>query len=130
MRNRYASWEGKFIGLPWNPRPVSSKGSVYERDAIFFRIPSAGNLTMQLEDSTDSSLAAKLAEADGKMRELNACVDRQSQLITNLADAGSDIASAQIVLDSLLISIFLWVKERQRLHSLLHARIIKATAAA
>ena len=85
---------------------------------------------MQLEDNTDSSLAAKLAEADGQMRELNACVGRQWQLITNLADAGSDIASAQIVLDSLLISIFLWVKERQRLHSLLHARIIKATAAA
>ena len=85
---------------------------------------------MQLEDNTDSSLAAKLAEADGQMRELNACVEGQWQLITNLADAGLDIASAQIVLDSLLISIFLWVKERQRLHSLLHARIIKATAAA
>ena len=97
---------------------------------LFFRIPSVGNLGMQLEDNTDSSLAAKLAEADGQVRELNACVDRQWQLITNLADAGSDIASAQIVLDSLLISIFLWVKERQRLHSLLHARIIKATAAA
>ena len=85
---------------------------------------------MQLEGNTDSSLAAKLAEADGRMRELNARVDRQWQLITNLADAGFDIASAQIVLDSLLVSIFLWVKERQRLHSLLHARIIKATAAA
>ena len=97
---------------------------------LFFRIPSVGNLGMQLEDNTDSSLATKLAEADGQMRELNACVDRQWQLITNLADAGSDTASAQIVLDSLLISIFLWVKERQRLHRLLHARIIKATAAA
>jgi len=85
---------------------------------------------MQLEGNTDSSLAAKLAEADGRMRELNARVDRQWQLITNLADVGSDIASAQIVLDSLLVSIFLWVKERQRLHSLLHASIIKATAAA
>ena len=126
MRNRYALWNGKFIGLPWNPTP---KGSVYERD-VFFRIPSAGNLGMRLKDNTDSSLAAKLAEADGQMRELNACVDRQWQLITNLTDAGSDIASAQIVLDSLLISIFLWVKERQRLHRLLHARIIKATAAA
>ena len=82
---------------------------------------------MQLEDNTDSSLAAKLAEADGQVRELNGCVDRQCQLITNLADAGLDIASAQIVLDSLLISVFLWVQERQRLHSLVHA---KTTAAA
>ena len=94
---------------------------------LFFRIPSVGNLGMQLEGNTDSSLATKLGEADGQMRELNACVDRQWQLITNLADAGSDIASAQIVLDSLLISIFLWVQERQRLHSLVHA---KTTAAA
>ena len=61
---------------------------------------------MQFEDNTDGSLAAKLAEADGQMRGLNACVDRQWQLITNLADAGSDIASAQVVLDSLLIRIF------------------------
>jgi hypothetical protein len=97
---------------------------------LFFRIPSVGNLGMQLEDNTDCWLATKLAEADGQMRELNARVDVQWQLITNLADAGSDIASAQIVLDSLLISIFLWVQERQRLHSLLHARIIEATAAA
>jgi hypothetical protein len=100
------------------------------RCVIVTLYPSAGNIGMQLEDNTDSPLAAKLTEADGQMRELNACIDRQYQLITNLADAGSDINSAQIVLDSLFISIFLWVKERQRLHSLLHPRIIKATAAA
>lgn len=85
---------------------------------------------MQPEDNTDSSLVAELAKADGQVREMVACVDRQRQLIWDLAEAGSDVSSAQIVLDSLLISIFLWVKERQRLHRLLHARIIKATAAA
>jgi len=85
---------------------------------------------MQPEDNTDSSLVAELAKADGQVREMVACVDRQRQLIWDLAEAGSDVSSAQIVLDSLLISVFLWVKERQRLHSLLHARIIKATAAA
>ena len=47
-----------------------------------------------------------------------------------LAEAGLDVSSAQIVLDSLLISVFLWVKERQRLHSVLHARSTEATAAA
>jgi hypothetical protein len=85
---------------------------------------------MQPEDNTDSSLVAALAEADGQVREMVACVDRQRQLIWDLAEAGLDVCSAQIVLDSLLISVFLWVKERQRLHSLLHTRIIKATAAA
>jgi len=85
---------------------------------------------MQPEDNTDSSLVAELAKADGQVREMVASVDRQRQLIWDLAEAGSDVSSAQIVLDSLLISVFLWVKERQRLHGLLHARIIKATAAA
>ena len=85
---------------------------------------------MQPEDNTDSSLVAELAKADGQVREMVACVDRQRQLIWDLAEAGSDISSAQIVLDSLLISVFLWVKERQRLRSLLHARIIKSAAAA
>ena len=85
---------------------------------------------MQPEDNTDSSLVAELAKADGQVREMVASVDCQRQLIWDLAEAGSDVSSAQIVLDSLLISVFLWVKERQRLHSLLHARIIKATAAA
>ena len=116
--------EGQVHRAAVEPRPVSSKGSVYERDAIFPN-PSAENLSMQLEDNTDSSLAAKLAEADGQVRELNGCVDRQCQLITNLADAGLDIASAQIVLDSLLISVFLWVQERQRMH----AKTIEVTAA-
>ena len=85
---------------------------------------------MQPEDNTDSSLVAELAKADGQVREMVACVDRQRQLIWDLAEAGSDVSSAQIVLDSLLISVFLWVKERQRLRSLLHTRVIKATAAA
>jgi hypothetical protein len=98
MRNRYAFWKGKFIR--------AAVGITLRAGCYFSVIPSVGNLGMQFEDNTDSSLAAKLAEADGQMRELNACVDRQCQLITNLADAGSDIASAQVVLDSLLIRIF------------------------
>ena len=85
---------------------------------------------MQPEDNTDSSLVAELAKADGQVREMVACVDRQRQLIWDLAEAGSDVSSAQIVLDSLLISVFLWVQERQRLHSVLHTKIMEATAAA
>ena len=86
--------------------------------------------SMQPEDNIDGSLVAALAEADGQVREMVACVDRQRQLICDLAEAGLDVCSAQIVLDSLLISVFLWVQERQRLHDVLHARSTKATAAA
>ena len=67
---------------------------------------SAGTYSMQPEDNTDSSLVAELAKADGQVREMVASVDRQRQLIWDLAEAGSDVSSAQIVLDSLLISIF------------------------
>ena len=49
---------------------------------------------MQPEDNTDSSLVAELAKADGQVREMVACVDRQRQLIWDLAEAGLDVSSA------------------------------------
>ena len=49
------------------------------------------------------------------MPEINARIDEQRQIIENLAVNGHDITSAKIVLDSLLMSLFLCVQERQRL---------------
>ena len=61
---------------------------------------------MQPEDNTDSSLVAELAKADGQVREMVASVDRQRQLIWDLAEAGSDVSSAQIVLDACSLVFF------------------------
>lgn len=58
---------------------------------------------------------SKLAEAEYRVPEINARIDEQRQLIESLSVDGHDLASAKIVLDSLLMTLFLCVQERQRL---------------
>ena len=58
---------------------------------------------------------SKLVEAEYLVPEINARIDEQRQVVENLATQGHDITSAKIVLDSLLMSLFLCVQERQRL---------------
>ena len=58
---------------------------------------------------------SKLVEAEHLVPEINARIDEQRQVVENLATQGHDITSAKIVLDSLLMSLFLCVQERQRL---------------
>ena len=59
----------------------------------------------------------KLVQAEYLVPEINACIDEQRQVVENLATQGHDITSAKIVLDSLLMSFFLCVQERQRLRA-------------
>ena len=59
----------------------------------------------------------KLVQAEYLVPEINACIDEQRQVVENLATQGHDITSAKIVLDSLLMSLFLCVQERQRLQA-------------
>ena len=59
----------------------------------------------------------KLVQAEYLVPEINACIDEQRQVVENLATQGHDITSAKIVLDSLLMSLFLCVQERQRLRA-------------
>ena len=49
---------------------------------------------------------AELAEAEYRVPEINAQIDAQRRLIEALAFEGYDITSAQLVLDSLLMSLF------------------------
>ena len=49
---------------------------------------------------------SKLVEAEYLVPEINARIDEQRQVVENLATQGHDIASAKIVLDSLLMSFF------------------------
>jgi hypothetical protein len=58
---------------------------------------------------------SKLVEAEHLVPEISARIDEQRQVVENLATQGHDITSAKIVLDSLLMSLFLCVQERQRL---------------
>ena len=60
---------------------------------------------------------SELVAAEYLVPEINARIDGQRQVVENLATQGHDITSAKIVLDSLLMSLFLCVQERQRLRA-------------
>jgi hypothetical protein len=64
--------------------------------------------------------SAQSEEEAGPVPELHARIDRQRQIIEELAIEGHDITSAQIILDSLLVSLFLHVQERHRLRATLN----------
>ena len=61
-----------------------------------------------------------LAEAERRVPEINALIDRQRELIEELDGYGGDPTSAKIVLDSLLVSLSLYVQDRHRLRMLLN----------
>jgi hypothetical protein len=60
----------------------------------------------------------ELLEAEWRVAECNALIECQRVLIEGLACEGRDITSAQIVLDSLHISLHLHVQDRHRLRAL------------
>jgi hypothetical protein len=61
----------------------------------------------------------KLLEAERRVAETNAVIERQRQLIEELGYEGHDITSAQIVFDSMCISLSLHLQDRQRLRATL-----------
>ena len=62
--------------------------------------------------------AIELAEAERRVPEINALIDRQREHIEELEGHGIDLTSAKIVLDSLLVSLSLYVKDRHRLRAI------------
>jgi hypothetical protein len=64
----------------------------------------------------------ELLEAERRVAEVNALIKRQRQLIEKLGYEGRDITSAQIVFDSLLVSLFLHVQDRHRFRAMLNVK--------
>ena len=60
----------------------------------------------------------ELLEAEWRVAECNALIECQRLLIEGLAREGRDLTSAQLVFDSLHISLHLYVRERNRLRAL------------
>ena len=60
--------------------------------------------------------AIELLEAEWRIAECNALIERQRQLIEELGYKGRDVTSAQTVYDSLLVSLYLHLQDRQRLN--------------
>ena len=63
-----------------------------------------------------------LAAAERRIIESRARIERQRRLIQELEFRGHDTTSAQIVLDSWLISLSLHVKDRHRVRAMLNGR--------
>ena len=84
---------------------------------------------MQFGATGKTSRAAQLAEAERRVPEVNALIDRQRQHIEELDQHGIDLTSAKIVLDSLLVSLSLYVQNRHRLRATLNGGRAEATAA-
>jgi len=65
-----------------------------------------------------SLTAIELLEAEWRVAETNARIERQRQLIDHLEHDGQDVTSAQIVFDSLCLSLSLLLQHRYRLHAM------------
>ena len=57
----------------------------------------------------------ELLETERRVAECNALIERQRRLIEDAAFQDSDVTSAQIVFDSLCVSLSLYLQDRDRL---------------
>ena len=73
----------------------------------------------------DNLRLSTLAEKDRQVRDLHARIDHQRRIIEKFAIEGHDTTAAQIILDSLLISLYLQVQDRHRLSAMLSRRSVK-----
>jgi hypothetical protein len=62
----------------------------------------------------------EMLETERHITESNAAIEQQRQLIEKLAGDGDDVTSAQIVFDSLLITLSLHLQDRHRLRGSLN----------
>jgi hypothetical protein len=61
---------------------------------------------------------AELLEAEQRVAECNARIERQRRVIEDLRDRAHDVTSEQIVFDSLCVSLSLYLQDRHRLREL------------
>jgi hypothetical protein len=64
----------------------------------------------------------ELLETERRVAECNVLIERQRQLIEKLGYKGHNITSAQIMFDSLCVSLSLHLQERQRLRAILNRK--------
>ena len=64
----------------------------------------------------------ELLEAERRVVENNGLIERQRRLIEKLAYEGHDITSAQIIFDSLCVSLSLHLQDRHRLRAMLNSK--------
>lgn len=78
-----------------------------------------GTLGNAVLTKPDDKALAELAAAERRVSEISTRIDRERQFIQQLVSAGNDVTSAEIVLDSLVLSLFLAAEDRHRLRKTL-----------
>ncbi len=78
---------------------------------------------------SDNWRSIELAEAERRVPEINALIDHQREVIDELEQRGIDHTSAKIVLDSLIVTLSLYVQDRHRLRTTLKVGTAEASAA-
>jgi hypothetical protein len=64
----------------------------------------------------------ELPVVERRVAEIHSLIERQRQLIEDLGSVGGDITSAQIVFDSLSVSLYLHLQDRFRLLAMLNVK--------
>ena len=72
---------------------------------------------------------AKLVHVEWGVREISELIDRQQKLIEKLQESRSDLTSANIVLDSLIVTLTLHLQKRDQLRAMFNAEMAEVFAA-
>ena len=72
---------------------------------------------------------AQLVHVERGVREINELIDRQRKLIEKLQESRSDLTSAKIVLDSLIVTLTLHLQKRDQLRAMFNAEMAEVFAA-
>ena len=71
---------------------------------------------------------AQLVHVEWEVREIKELIDRQRKLIEKLQESRSDLTSAKIVLDSLVVTLTLHLQERDQLRAMFNAEMAEVFA--
>ena len=84
---------------------------------------------MQLARVGKDHPVAQLVHVEWGVREINELIDRQRKLIEKSQESRSDLTSANIVLDSLIVTLTLHLQERDQLRAMFNAEMAEVFAA-
>lgn len=90
---------------------------------IVFGAGHFGGHAMQWARVGEDHPVARLVHVEWVVREISELVDRQRKRIEKLQESRSDLTSAKIVLDSLMVSLTLHLHERDQLRAMFNAEM-------
>jgi len=87
-----------------------------------------GGHAMQWARVGEDHPVAQLVHVEWGVREIDELIDRQRKLIEKLQESRSDLTSAKIVLDSLMVTLTLHLQKRDQLGAMFNAEMAEVFA--